>query len=347
MGDMHLQLLRLRLHLPDHRPLVLGAGRVPRPDGQRGPLPARRSGRASTTSRARRSSTRSAASWPWRGRSCSGPRLGRRFKRDGGGADAAARPDDRGLRRPAPLVRLVRLQPRQHPLGDGLPGRRAGSRPTRRWPPARAGLMAMIVAYFLRKKWDVSFTVNGFLAGLVAITCPCYWVSPAGSLVIGAVAGVRRRGGRRAARMPADRRPDRRGARARDVRHLGHALARPVRQRPVRPDRPADRPITPRRRSPGSSTAAARRSWRPRRSAARSSTVCDVRRGPDRHVRGQRIGQLRVAEEGELHGLDLYEHGISAYPEYVITAAGSPSGTPPPIHQGAGAVPYGSEYPGR
>src|SRR5882724_8294762 len=33
-------------------------------------------------------------------------------------------------------------------------------------------------------------TVNGFLAGLVAITCPCYWVSPGGALCIGAAAGV-------------------------------------------------------------------------------------------------------------------------------------------------------------
>ena len=33
-------------------------------------------------------------------------------------------------------------------------------------------------------------TVNGFLAGLVAITCPCYWVSPTGAILLGAVAGV-------------------------------------------------------------------------------------------------------------------------------------------------------------
>src|SRR4029079_7424801 len=52
-----------------------------------------------------------------------------------------------------------------------------------------AGLVAMAYAYFLSKKWDVSFTVNGFLAGLVAITCPCYWVSPTGAILLGAVAG--------------------------------------------------------------------------------------------------------------------------------------------------------------
>src|SRR3981189_2118042 len=53
-----------------------------------------------------------------------------------------------------------------------------------------AGLTAMIAAYIPNKKWDVSFTVNGFLAGLVAITCPCYWVSPTGAIALGAVAGV-------------------------------------------------------------------------------------------------------------------------------------------------------------
>ncbi len=30
------------------------------------------------------------------------------------------------------------------------------------------------------------------------------------------------------------------------------------------------------------------------------------------------MGLLRVSKEGEQYGLDLHEHGISAYPEYVI-----------------------------
>ena len=33
-------------------------------------------------------------------------------------------------------------------------------------------------------------TLNGLLAGLVAITCPCYWVSPLGAILLGAVAGI-------------------------------------------------------------------------------------------------------------------------------------------------------------
>ena len=40
------------------------------------------------------------------------------------------------------------------------------------------------------KKWDASYTTNGFLAGLVAITCPCYWVSPTGAVLLGGIAGV-------------------------------------------------------------------------------------------------------------------------------------------------------------
>ena len=38
-------------------------------------------------------------------------------------------------------------------------------------------------------------------------------------------------------------------------------------------------------------------------------------------------GVLRVSEEGELHGLDLHEHGIPAYPEYTLHPAASPQGT--------------------
>jgi len=52
------------------------------------------------------------------------------------------------------------------------------------------GLSALFFVYPRSKVWDCGITVNGFLAGLVAITCPCYWVSPFGSIVLGGVAGV-------------------------------------------------------------------------------------------------------------------------------------------------------------
>lgn len=49
---------------------------------------------------------------------------------------------------------------------------------------------AMISAWIIGGKPDLSMIVNGCLAGLVAITAPCAVVSPVGSLVIGLIAGV-------------------------------------------------------------------------------------------------------------------------------------------------------------
>ena len=53
-----------------------------------------------------------------------------------------------------------------------------------------AGLGALFIGYMRTMKWDLGITTNGFLAGLVAITCPCYWVSPTGAFCIGLVAAV-------------------------------------------------------------------------------------------------------------------------------------------------------------
>jgi Amt family ammonium transporter len=52
------------------------------------------------------------------------------------------------------------------------------------------GLSALLFVLPRNKVWDCGMTVNGFLAGLVAITAPCYWVSPFGAILIGAIAGV-------------------------------------------------------------------------------------------------------------------------------------------------------------
>jgi ammonium transporter, Amt family len=51
-------------------------------------------------------------------------------------------------------------------------------------------IVAMITAWFKFGKPDVGMTLNGVLAGLVAITSPCATVTPLGALIIGAVAGV-------------------------------------------------------------------------------------------------------------------------------------------------------------
>ncbi len=118
-----------------------------------------------------------------------GPRLGRKFKRDGGGPML---PHDLVIAAVGGLI-----------LWFGWYGFNPGSTlsamdftgigrvaTNTTLAACAAGLSAMFYAYPQTKKWDLGFTVNGFLAGLVAITCPCYWVSPTGSVFIGLVAGV-------------------------------------------------------------------------------------------------------------------------------------------------------------
>ena len=41
-------------------------------------------------------------------------------------------------------------------------------------------------------------------------------------------------------------------------------------------------------------------------------------------IKGVRL--LRVSSAGEIYGLDLHEHGISAYPEYMISPVARPTG---------------------
>jgi Amt family ammonium transporter len=55
---------------------------------------------------------------------------------------------------------------------------------------ATGAILALMTAKVLFKKWEATMALNGALAGLVAITCPCYWVSVPSSIIIGAVAGV-------------------------------------------------------------------------------------------------------------------------------------------------------------
>lgn len=54
-----------------------------------------------------------------------------------------------------------------------------------------AGLLtSMLYMWMVYGKPDASMTGNGFLAGLVAITAPCAFVTPIGACIIGGVAGV-------------------------------------------------------------------------------------------------------------------------------------------------------------
>jgi len=49
---------------------------------------------------------------------------------------------------------------------------------------------AMLIWYFMFGKPDITMACNGMLAGLVAITAPCAFVSPTSSVVIGVLAGA-------------------------------------------------------------------------------------------------------------------------------------------------------------
>lgn len=55
---------------------------------------------------------------------------------------------------------------------------------------AAAAIVTMTVTWFRYKKPDVSMTLNGALAGLVAVTAGCDIVSPMSAAIIGIIAGV-------------------------------------------------------------------------------------------------------------------------------------------------------------
>lgn len=71
--------------------------------------------------------------------------------------------------------------------GEGLVGYIAV---TTNLAAAAGAVIAMFTAWLIFKKPDASMALNGALAGLVAITCPCDGVSPIAAIIIGSIAGV-------------------------------------------------------------------------------------------------------------------------------------------------------------
>ncbi len=251
-----------------------------------------------------------------------GPRLGRKFKRDGGGPML---PHDLTIAASGGLL-----------LWFGWYGFNPGSTlsamdfigigrvaANTTLAACAAGLTAMFTARSLGNKWDVSFTVNGFLAGLVAITCPCYWVSPTGAILLGAVAGI--------------------------IVVFGVELLEylriddPIGAVPVHGICGIWGTISLGLFASGEYGATGQFA------ADNSAPLKGLFYGGGTQILiAQLIGSvimtfatffvalivmyalnsmglLRVSKEGELEGLDLHEHGISAYPEYVISAIASPA----------------------
>ncbi len=252
-----------------------------------------------------------------------GPRLGRKFKRDGGGPML---PHDLTIAATGGLL-----------LWFGWYGFNPGSTlsamdfegigrvaTNTTLAACAAGLTAMLYAYIPNKKWDVSFTINGFLAGLVAITCPCYWVSPTGAILLGGVAGVLVVAGVELLEWlriddPIGAVPVHGMCGIWGTLSLGlFACGRYGSTGPIAPDNSAA--LKGLLYGGGTQLLTAQALG----SLIITTTTFAVAYAVMYLVNA--TGTLRVSREGELYGLDLHEHGISAYPEYVISSAGTPVG---------------------
>lgn len=253
-----------------------------------------------------------------------GPRLGRVFRRDGGGPML---PHDLVIAATGGLI-----------LWFGWYGFNPGSTlsamdfqgigrvaANTTLAACAAGLTAMFYAFPKTKKWDLGFTVNGFLAGLVAITCPCYWVSPTGAIILGGVAGV--------------------------IVVIGVDLLEwlriddPIGAVPVHGfcgiwgtlslglfatgEFGATGPISPDVSAPlkGLLYGGGVQLLTAQFIGNLSITLSTFALAMGLMAAVNLTGTLRVSREGELEGLDIHEHGIPAYPEYVITSSATPSGS--------------------
>jgi ammonium transporter, Amt family len=265
-----------------------------------------------------------------------GPRLGRKFKRDGG---APMQPHDLTIAASGGLL-----------LWFGWYGFNPGSTlsamdfegigrvaANTTLAACAAGLTAMFYAYMFSKKWDVSFTVNGFLAGLVAITCPCYWVSPTGAILLGGVAGVLVVIGVEVLEWlriddPIGAVPVHGLNGIWGTLSLGlFACGKYGATGPLAADNSA--PLTGLFYGGGFTVLTAQAIGSIAVVSATFLTSLAM------FYAINAIGLLRVSEEGELQGLDLHEHGIPAYPEYALHPSATPHGAPAFSTQAFGGEP--------
>jgi Amt family ammonium transporter len=118
-----------------------------------------------------------------------GPRLGRKFKRDGGGPMPGHDMTIAALGGIILWFGWYGFNPGSTlSIMDFVGSSRVAVNTT--LAACAGALVPLFYVYPRNKMWDAGTCINGFLAGLVAITCPCYWVSSGGSIIIGAVAGV-------------------------------------------------------------------------------------------------------------------------------------------------------------
>ena len=118
-----------------------------------------------------------------------GPRIGRKFKSEGGGPTP---PHDLTIAALGAVILWFGwygFNPGSTLSGlDAVGIGRVAANTT--LAACAGGLVAVFFVYPRSKKWDLGMSLNGFLGGLVGITAPCFWVSPLGAVLIGAIAGI-------------------------------------------------------------------------------------------------------------------------------------------------------------
>ncbi len=252
-----------------------------------------------------------------------GPRLGRKFKRDGGGPML---PHDLTIAVSGGLILWFGwygFNPGSTLSAMDMVGiGRVAANTT--LAACAGGLTSILYGFFKMKKWDASYTTNGFLAGLVAITCPCYWVSPTGSVLLGGIAGV--------------------------LVILGVDLLEylriddPIGAVPVHGmcgiwgtlslglfasgQFGASGPLGPDNSAPlaGLFYGGGFKVLEAQFIGSACVTLATFSVAMVLMLAVNALGLLRLPAEMEAYGMDLHEHGISAYPEYVISAIGAPGG---------------------
>jgi len=207
-----------------------------------------------------------------------------------------------------------------------------------------AGLATLFYAFARVKKWDLGLTTNGFLAGLVAITCPCYWVSPTGAFFIGAIAGL-------VVVWATDvleylRIDDPIGA---VPVHLACGIWGTLSlglfatgQYGLPTPTGVDATVSVKGLLYGGGTA----QLMSQAIGSGAVVIATVVVAAALMYSVKATGTLRVSERGELEGLDLHEHGMVAYPEYVIHGFGSAPRNEP-VAPAAAASPVRTTVPAR
>ncbi len=248
-----------------------------------------------------------------------GPRLGRVFKRDGGG--------------PPPAHDLVAGAVGGLILWFGWYGFNPGSTLSAldmqgigrvafntTLAACSAGLTALFYSYYRSRKWDLGLTVNGFLGGLVAITCPCYWVDPIGAFFIGVIAAFVVTWGLDLLEYlriddPIGAVPVHMFAGIWGTLSLGFFAAGAY-GAPTATGADASSVVTGLFYGGGLSQLVTQ--------AVGSGATVIATFGVSLVLMYalKARGVLRVSREGELAGLDLHEHGAAAYPEYALAPVG-------------------------